>query len=57
MRQVYESFDVARSSWKALFQVNLRGYVFLACVVAVSGGILFGERADSVEVMLTFSCS
>ena len=48
MRQTYEAFAVEEEpAPKEAFHAKLTGYVFLTCVVAASGGILFGESADT----------
>ena len=50
MRQSYEAFAVEEESApKAAFHAKLTGYVFLTCVVAASGGILFGESAGALK--------
>ena len=41
--QTYESFDVEDATSPPAFHAKLTAYVFLTCVVAASGGILFGE--------------
>ncbi len=40
----YETFDVEDISSPPAFHAKLTTYVFLTCVVAASGGILFGEN-------------
>ena len=48
MRQTYEAFAVEEEpAPKAAFHAKLTGYVFLTCVVAASGGILFGKSAHA----------
>ncbi len=42
--QTYETFDVEDGSSPPAFHAKLTAYVFLTCVVAASGGILFGEN-------------
>jgi len=41
--QTYETFDVEDASSAPAFHAKLTAYVFLTCVVAASGGILFGK--------------
>lgn len=49
MRQTYEAFAVEEEvASKAAFHAKLTGYVFFTCIVAASGGILFGKSADAV---------
>ena len=45
MRQNYAAFAVEEPAPKAAIDAKLTGYVFLTCVVAASGWILFGEPA------------
>ena len=49
MRQSYEAFAVEEEpAPKAAFHPKLTGYVFLTCVVAASGGMLFGKNAAAL---------
>ena len=44
MRQPYEAFAVEEEDApKAAFHAKLTGYVFFTCIMAASGGILFGK--------------
>lgn len=51
-RPTYESFDVEEAVTAPAFHAKLTAYVFLTCVVAASGGILFGELRTSNAVLL-----
>lgn len=53
MRRTYEAFAVEEEpAPKAAFHAKLTGYVFLTCIVAASGGILFGKSIGALTACM-----